>query len=101
MSRLRSAAARRLMVGTMVLAVDIQVRLRDRVRIEHAVRAPARGARIAGFADAAIDDEVRDVDVLRPELAREALRQAAQGELRHGEGRRLGVALDAGGRAGE
>src|SRR6185295_14331765 len=51
--------------------------------------------------DAAVDHEMRDVDALGPHLARQSLRQAAQRELAHGEGRRLGVALDARRGAGE
>src|SRR5258708_16335646 len=37
--------------------------------------------------DAGIDDQVRDVDVLRSELARHRLRHRAQSEFRAGEGR--------------
>src|SRR5262245_26942363 len=37
--------------------------------------------------DAGIDDQMRDVDVLRPELARGCLRHSAQAELGAGEGR--------------
>src|SRR5690348_7100242 len=37
--------------------------------------------------DAGIDDEVRDMDVLRPELARRRLRYGTQAEFRAGEGR--------------
>ena len=36
--------------------------------------------------DRAVDDDVRDVDALRPELARHALRQRAQRVLGAGEG---------------
>src|SRR2546421_11944269 len=85
-----------------MLPVPREIRLGDRVRAQHAVLATRRRARIAaGALDAAVDDEVRDMDVLRTELAREALREAAQRELAHGEGRRLGVALHAGGGAGK
>src|SRR5207248_9914517 len=55
----------------------------------------------AGSLDAPVDDEVRDMDVLRAELAREALREATQRELADGKGRGLGIALDARGSAGE
>src|SRR5262249_7457832 len=49
----------------------------------------------------AIDDEMRDVDAFRRELARHALREATQGELSHRERRRLRISLDAGGRTRE
>ena len=58
-----------------------------------------RGA--PGPGDAAVDDEMGDVDSLRREFARHALRQAAQRELAHGERRRLRVALHARRGAGE
>jgi hypothetical protein len=56
---------------------------------------------VASAAYRAVDDEMRDMDALRPELARGALGEAAQGELAHGEGRRQREALDAGGGAGQ
>src|SRR5258705_4787395 len=46
--------------------------------------------------DAAVDDDVRDMDPLRMQLPRHALREAAERELAHGERCRLRVALDAG-----
>ena len=49
----------------------------------------------------AVDDEVGDVDALRRQLARHALRQPAQRELAHRERRRLRIALDARRGAGE
>ena len=52
-------------------------------------------------AHAAVDDEVDHVDALRAQLARRALRQAAQRELAHGEGGREREALHAGRCAGE
>ena len=60
-----------------------------------------RRAGRARVADAAVDDEVRHVDALRLQLARQRLRQAAQRELAHGERRRLRIALHAGRGAGE
>ena len=51
--------------------------------------------------DAAVDDDMRHVDALRLQLARHALREPAQRELAHRERRRLRIALDAGGGAGE
>src|SRR3954470_15143351 len=86
---------------TAMLTVDREVALRDLVGQQHAVVAPLPGPRVVASLDAAVDDEMRDVDVLRRELARHALRQAAQGELPHRERRRLGVALDAGRGTGE
>ena len=44
---------------------------------------------------------MRDVDGLRRELARHALRHPAQRELAHREGCGLGIAFDAGRSAGE
>src|SRR5579859_495533 len=66
--------------GAALLAPDVQVGPRDLVRVERAVGAAlARllakdGARIVrALADAAVDDEVRDVDAPGRELARHAL----------------------------
>src|SRR6266403_4958816 len=42
--------------------------------------------------DAGIDDQMRDVDVLRSELARHRLRHRAQSEFRAGEGRKTAAA---------
>src|SRR5712691_6156124 len=82
--------------GAAVLAVDVEIGLRDRLRLEHAVGAAPVGARIAARSlDAAIDDEMRDMDVLRRQLARHALGEAAQTELAHRERCRVGIALDA------
>ena len=55
----------------------------------------------ARIADRTVDHEVGDMDALRRQLARDALRQAAQGELAHRERRRELVALHAGRGAGE
>src|SRR6266404_371812 len=51
--------------------------------------------------DAGIDDQVRDVDVLRSELARHRLRHRAQAEFRRGKGGKAGAAAQACGGAGE
>src|SRR5262249_8918525 len=66
-------------------------------------RARGRVGRVrpARAPDPAVDHDVSDVDALRRELARHALGEAAQRELAHGEGRRLGIALDPRGGAGE
>ena len=45
-----------------------------------------------GGVDGTVDDDVRDVDALRPELARQALRQRAQRMLGAGEGGKAGTA---------
>src|SRR6266446_8269210 len=88
--------------GAAVLSVYVQVVLRDLVGEEHTVRTALPRSRIARAPrDPAVDDEVRDVDSLRRELPRHALREAAQRELPHRERRRFGVALYARGRAGE
>src|SRR5689334_5363907 len=79
-----------------MLAMDGEIAGRDRVRFQECVRAAILAARIAGLADAAIDHEMRDMDVLRCELARHALRQAAQPEFPHREGGREREAFDAG-----
>src|SRR5262245_17472880 len=48
-----------------VLAVHIQVTLRDFVRQQHAVLAALAGTGVVARLDAAVDDEMRDVNVLR------------------------------------
>ena len=83
-----------------MLAVDRQVSAGDGVGVELGVGLLAGPGR-TGAADAAVDHEVRHMDVLGRQLARHALSQAPEGELAHGEGRRAGVALDAGRGAGE
>ena len=78
------------------------VGLGDGVGVEQAVGgAGVAGAAALGVPDAAVDDEMRDVDALPLQLARHRLGEAAQRELAHGEGRRLGIALHAGRGAGE
>src|SRR5258708_8693935 len=77
--------------GAAMLAVDVEIGLRNRRRLEH----PVGTARIAAQPlDAAVDDEMGDMDVLRCKLARHALRQAAQPELAHREGGGIDIALD-------
>src|SRR5204863_4621433 len=85
-----------------VLAVHVKVVPGDLVGQQHAVLAPLIRARIfRRLADPAVDDEMRDVDALRRQLARHALREAAQREFAHREGRRIRVALHARRGAGE
>ena len=55
----------------------------------------------AGVANPAIDDEVRDVDPLWRQFAREALGESAQCKLAHRKRGRLRVSLDARRSAGE
>src|SRR3546814_20833647 len=63
---------------------------------------PILGPRIVRpLPDAAVDHEMGDMDALRCQFARQALRQAAQRELAHGERGGAGVALDARRSAGE
>src|SRR5207253_5339928 len=87
--------------GAAVLAIEMEIAVGDRLGIEHRI-GPALGEPgIAGAADPAVDHDVADMDVLRLQLPRQALREAAQGELAHREGGRAGIALDAGAGAGE
>src|SRR5580658_2422558 len=87
--------------GAAVLAVDMEIGGGDGVGVEERIVSRLSPAGVAGLADAAVDDEMADMDVLGRKLAGEALREAAQAELAHGEGCRAGIALDAGGCAGE
>src|ERR1700729_48777 len=66
----------------------------DGIGIEHGIR-PVRGLGARGAANAAVYDEMRDVNPLRRQFARHALRQSAQREFSHGERRRLRITLDA------
>src|SRR5580704_11322412 len=86
--------------GAARLLQHVPVALRDGVGIEHG-SGPVGGLDTRGAADAAVDHEMRDMDALRRQFARHALRQAAQRELAHRKRRRLRIALDAGGGAGE
>ena len=54
-----------------------------------------------GRVHAEVDHQVGDVDALRAELARHALRHGPEAELRAGEGGEAGAAAQAGGGAGE
>ena len=64
-----------------VLTVDLEVGFGNRVGIESAVRPALGHPCIACLGDAAVDDEMRDADVLGLELARQALGEAAKPEL--------------------
>src|SRR5215831_13601360 len=48
-----------------------------------------------------IDDEMRDVDILRPQFARHCLRDSAQAKFSASERRKAGAATERGGRTGE
>src|SRR5579863_4708846 len=81
--------------GATVLLQQAEVSLSDGVRVERTVRPVGRiGSPRA--ANAAVDHDVGNMDALRRKLARQALRQATQGELAHRERRRLRITLDAG-----
>src|SRR5262249_18336530 len=86
--------------GAAGLMDEVHVAAGDGVGIEQAVWI-VRGLGAARALDAAVDHDVSDVDALRRELARHALGETAQRELAHGEGCRLGIALDPRGGAGE
>src|SRR5215813_4442748 len=86
--------------GAARLAENVNVALGNRVRIEQAVGIVGRG-RPALAADAAVNNEMRDVNAERTELAGHALRKPAQRELTHGERRRVRIALYARRGAGE
>jgi hypothetical protein len=83
-----------------VLLQEVEVACRDGVGVEQGIGAVG-GLRASRAADAAIDHHMGDMDALGAEFAGHALRQPAQGELAHGERRRLGIALDACRRARE
>src|SRR5712692_5475012 len=68
--------------GAARLAQGFEIGLGDPVGIERAVR-PLVRVRPARAAHPAVDDEMGDMDAFRPELARGALRQTAQGEFAH------------------
>src|ERR1700687_5355507 len=86
--------------GTARLAQDFEIGLGDPVGIERAVR-PVVRIRAPRAAHPAVDHEMGDMDALGPEFSRRALRQTAQGELAHREGRREREPLDAGAGAGQ
>src|SRR5262245_32922818 len=88
------------------LRVDLPVRLRDRVRRQHAVFAePLLELRHAAVhlvaVDDAVDHDVRDVDALRAELARHAVGNCAQARLGRREGGEGGTRAQRGGGARE
>src|SRR5258708_15827363 len=87
--------------GAARLAVQREIGLGDRVRVEEPVRAAFVGARVAFLGDAAIDNDVAYMDILRLQFASEALREAAQGKFAHRERRRIWIALDRGAGPGE
>src|SRR4029077_7239855 len=83
-----------------MLAQHVNIGLGDGVRIESAVRLVCRvGTSRAAYT--AINNEMRDVNALGPQLARRALRQSAERELSHGEGGGDRDSFDARGRSGE
>src|SRR3954464_7184638 len=86
--------------GATRLMDDVQIAGGDGIGVEQA-RGLVAGFRSARPFDAAVDHHVRDVNALRRQFARHALREAAQRELAHREGRRLSKSLHTGGRAGE
>ena len=59
---------------------DVEISLRNRLRIEKRIRFIVRFGS-SRRTDAAIDHEMGDVDALRLQFARKALRQAAQGDF--------------------
>src|SRR5215831_14260322 len=59
--------------GAAWLAQDLDIGLGDRGGVERRV-GPVRRVGPAGAAHAAVDDEVRDMDALRPQFSRRALR---------------------------
>src|SRR5262249_37901764 len=84
------------------LQVQLIVRLRDRVGIEHCIRAAlGYAAALAVALDLAVDDDVGYVDALRLEFARHALRERAQPEFAAGKVVEIRAPAQAGGRAGE
>src|SRR5215468_4091396 len=76
--------------GAARLLQHVPVAQRDGVGIEHGVR-PVGGFGPRCAADAAVDDEMRDMNALRRQLARHALRQSAERELAHRERRGLRI----------
>src|ERR1700737_5095648 len=95
--------------GAARLLVKLPVRRRNRRRRHQQVRVIKRFLAPELFAalahprgvDAGIDDQMRDVNVLRAELARHRLRHRAKSEFRAGEGRITAAAAQGGGGAGE
>ncbi len=93
------------------LRVQIPVSLGDGLRVHELVGFDGSDRRIAAaradaFAhelgvDARVDDEMGDVDVLRPQFARHALRDGPKAEFRRGEGGVADAAAQGGSGAGE
>src|SRR5438445_1222617 len=77
--------------GAARLLQHVPVTLRDGVGVKHGMRA-IRGFGTHRAADAAVDDKMPDVNALRRQLARHALREPAQRELAHRKGRGLRIA---------
>src|SRR5262245_47314694 len=95
--------------GALRLLVELPVGVCDRcrrhqeVRVVECIRAKRLDATLPypfGI-DAGVDDEVRDVDVLRPQLARYRLRHRAQAELGTGKGCKAAAAAQRRSRTGE
>src|SRR5258708_30516391 len=89
-----------------VLPMNLPVRLGDRLDVQHAVLAAVPGGvwpRAAQLlaVDAAVDDDMRNMEPLRPVLARHALRDHAQAGFRRGELRKARFAAQASRGAGE
>src|ERR1700732_2448202 len=81
------------------LADEVEIALRDRIRIKRGVASVGIGP--ARRPNAPVDDDMADVNALRMQLARHGLREAPQRELSHGEGRGARISLHARGSAGE
>src|SRR6202011_5536255 len=71
--------------GAARLSQDVQIGLRNGIGVEHRVGL-VRSLGSARIADPAVDHEMRDVNALRREFARHALRQSTKRELAHREG---------------
>src|SRR5690348_3083594 len=76
------------------LAQHVKISLSDCVGVEHRIGFIGRldATRVA---DRAVDHKVRDMNTLRRQLARHALRKTSQGKLAHRERRGLRIALHA------
>src|SRR5712691_1898899 len=78
------------------------IRRRDRIRIEQRlVRLQHVGIALARWIDHAVEYDVGDVDVLRPQLPRQRIRQPAQGKLRARKIKRALTTANGGGRSSE
>src|SRR5258706_10362437 len=83
-----------------VLPQDIDVGLRDGIRVQHAVGLIAV-LRALRRSYAAVDDEMRDVNALGSQFPRRALRKTTESEFTHRKRRRIREPLDACRRAGQ